>query len=206
MVGNHRTWNHLWIKHRTNLAWGDSAFINNVHWKVYIENQISWTIFHWEQLCHFLIGGSWGGEVNADLCAYILLLCFLIIEDEHGVEWKSHVGGWAMLKQCYHINTFALLTPGSCFLRSVPESLRGLIYSKWDGWTRISHTSPSSTAFPRLHPCHTYTPVPSLILGRISHFLTCFKADLHLGHGHSCPRHHPIFLPSEMYYYSSVHK
>lgn len=78
-----------------------------------------------------------------------------------GRTWRwvveSHVGGWAMVKQCYHINTPALLTPGSGFLRSGPESQRGLIYSKWDGWTCLSHISPSFSSFPRLHPCHAYT-------------------------------------------------
>lgn len=78
-----------------------------------------------------------------------------------GRTWKwvveSHVGGWATVKQCYHINTPALLTPGSGFLRSGPESQRGLIYSKWDGWTCLSHISPSFFSFPRLHPCHAYT-------------------------------------------------
>lgn len=106
-----------------------------------------------------------------------------------------------MVKRCYHINTPALLTPGSGFLRSGPESQRGLIYSKWDGWTCLSHIPPLLfLSSPPSLPCiHT---VPSLILGRISHSLTCFKADLHLGHRHSCPRYHEMFPSNEKYHYS----
>lgn len=37
------------------------------------------------------------------------------------------------MKQCYYINTIALLTPGSYFLRCNPWSFRDLIYSNWSG-------------------------------------------------------------------------
>lgn len=66
------------------------------------------------------------------------------------------------VKQCYYINTFALLTSGSYFLRCNPQSRRDLIYSNWPRVYVVSNT----LFHPHLSiPPFPDTQVPRLILG-----------------------------------------
>lgn len=69
-------------------------------------------------------------------------------------------GGDVGMKLCYYINTIALLTPGSYFLRCNPWSFRAQIYSNWPGvdvllWHFISPlcapSLPSPFLLPTLH-------------------------------------------------------
>lgn len=94
------------------------------------------------------------------------------------------------MKQCYYINTIALLTPGSYFLRCNPWSFRDLIYSNWSGVdVRLSHFisplhAPSLLSLRLLPTLQIYTGFSSNF--RTISLLTCPGVDFHLDHWHSC--------------------
>lgn len=95
------------------------------------------------------------------------------------------------MKQCYYINTTALLTPGSYFLRCNPWSSRDLIYSNWSGVDVLLQHFISPLRAPSLLSL-LLLPILYRHQGFSSNFraislLTCPGVDFHLDHRHSCP-------------------
>lgn len=96
------------------------------------------------------------------------------------------------MRWCYCINTTALLTPGSYFLRRNPRWFRGLFYSNRSG-VRHASLTPHSTplcSFPLLSlpPSLSFTDTQVFSSNfRTISLLTCPGVHFHLDHRHSCP-------------------
>lgn len=117
------------------------------------------------------------------------------------VWWNSVIRGPARaqrsaedvgMRRCYYINTTALLTPGSYFLRRNPRWFRGLFYSNRSG-VRHASLTPHSTplcSFPplSLSPSLSFTDTQVFSSNfRTISLLTCPGVDFHLDHRPSCP-------------------